>query len=32
MLTYDDVEVPAGRVHDELRVQQATHFADANVP
>jgi predicted homoserine dehydrogenase-like protein len=29
VLTYDDVEVPPGRVHDELRREQAAHFAAA---
>ncbi len=27
VLTYDDVEVPPGRLHDELRREQAAHFA-----
>jgi len=27
VLTYDDVEVPPGRLHDELRAAQAEHFA-----
>jgi predicted homoserine dehydrogenase-like protein len=27
VLGYDDVEVPSGRIHDELRVRQAEHFA-----
>jgi predicted homoserine dehydrogenase-like protein len=27
LLTYDDVEVPPGRLHDELRREQAAHFA-----
>jgi predicted homoserine dehydrogenase-like protein len=26
VLTYDDVEVPPGRLHDELRAEQAAHF------
>ncbi len=26
VLTYDDVEVPPGRLHDELREEQAAHF------
>jgi predicted homoserine dehydrogenase-like protein len=32
ILTYDDVEVPAGRVIDVLRVQQAAQFAPSQRP
>ena len=27
VLTYDDVDVPAGRLVDDLRAKQAAHFA-----
>jgi predicted homoserine dehydrogenase-like protein len=29
VLTYDDVELPSGRLHDELRQEQAAHFGRA---
>jgi predicted homoserine dehydrogenase-like protein len=30
VLTYDDVELPAGRLADRLYAEQGAHFADAN--
>jgi predicted homoserine dehydrogenase-like protein len=30
-LTYDDVDLPPGRMVDELRVEQDTHFARVDV-
>jgi predicted homoserine dehydrogenase-like protein len=32
VLTYDDVEVPAGRLCDQLRAEQAAYFAAAGAP
>jgi predicted homoserine dehydrogenase-like protein len=32
VLTYDDVEVPTGRLHDRLRVEQAAAFDGARAP
>jgi predicted homoserine dehydrogenase-like protein len=29
VLTYDDVELPPGRLQDELRAEQAAYFAEA---
>jgi predicted homoserine dehydrogenase-like protein len=30
VLTYDDVELPPGRLADKLRAEQYAHFEDAN--
>lgn len=32
VLTYDDVEIPAGRIIDELRLEQNAFFAEIEVP
>jgi predicted homoserine dehydrogenase-like protein len=32
LLTYEDVEIPPGRLHDELRREQAAHFTGAQAP
>jgi predicted homoserine dehydrogenase-like protein len=32
VLTYDDVEVPAGRLCDQLRAEQAAYFAAVGAP